>query len=131
MSDPMRGIAFLLLATVTLAACDEEGHVVFRHFVDVTHDRPAPPEFRQQVADCFYDAANDQMSGEGYSAFLAYLAEIAKRDDMKNLHNLPIAKQVKYVAYGQIAMDLYLGCRSQIVPQKAMSDFCRGKQSCS
>ena len=131
MSFPTRGIAFLLLAAATLAACDEEGHFASQHFVEVEHGRPTPPEYRQQVADCFYDTASNKMAGDGYSSFVAYLAEIARRDDKKNLHNLPIAKQVKYVAYGQIAMDLYLDCRSQIVPQQAMNDFCRTKPGCS
>ena len=124
--------AFCLLATATLlAACDEEGHLLFKHFVEVERDRPTPPEYRQQVADCFYDTANDQMSAEGYSVLFAYLAEIGHRDDKKNLRNLSIAKQVKYMAYGQIAMDLYLGCRSQLVPQKALNESCRGKEDCS
>jgi hypothetical protein len=125
-------IAFCLFAAASLlAACDEEGHLLFKHFVEVERDRPTPPEYRQQVADCFYDTANDQMSAEGYSVLFAYLAEIGHRDDKKNLRNLSIAKQVKYMAYGQIAMDLYLGCRSQLVPQKALNESCRGKEDCS
>jgi hypothetical protein len=108
-------LALCLVAAALLAACDEEGHRAFQHFVEVTHDRPTPPQYRQDVADCLYDAAGNQMSSEGYAVLLAYLTEIAKRND-KSLRNLPIAKQVKYMAYGQIATDLYLGCRSRVVP---------------
>jgi hypothetical protein len=125
-------LTFCLLATASLlAACDEEGHFLFKHFVEVERDRPTPAEYQQQVADCFYDSANDQMGAEGYSVLIAYLTEIGNREDRKNLRNLPIAKQVKYMAYGQIATDMYLGCRSQLVPQTALNESCRGKQDCS
>jgi hypothetical protein len=77
------------------------------------------------VADCVYDTANDQMGADGYTVLLAYLAEIANRADKNNLPNLPIAKQIKYMAYGQIATDLYLSCRSQLVPQTALNESCR------
>ncbi len=124
-------LAFCLLATASLlAACDEEGHLLFRRFVEAEHSRPTPLEYQQQVSDCFYDTANDQMGADGYSVLLAYLTEIANRADKNNLHNLPIAKQVKYMAYGQIAMDLYLGCRSQLVPQTALNESCREKDHC-
>jgi hypothetical protein len=125
-------LAFCLLTTASLlAACDEEGHRLFRHFVEVERDRPTPTEYQQQVADCFYDTANGQMGAEGYSLLVAYLSEIGNRADRKNLRNLPIAKQVKYMAYGQIAMDLYAGCRSKLVPQTALNESCRGRQDCS
>ena len=125
-------LAFGLLAAANvLAACDQEGHLLFKRFVETEHSRPTPLEYQQQVTDCFYDTASDQMSAEGYSVLVAYLAEIAARDDKNNLHNLPIARQVKYMAYGQIAMDLYLGCRSQLVPQTALNESCRGKEHCS
>jgi len=125
-------LAFCLLATASLlAACDEEGHLLFKHFVEVERDRATPAEYQQQVADCFYDTANDQMSTEGYSVLFAYLAEIGHRNDRKNLRNLSIAKQVKYMAYGQIAMDLYLACRSELVPQTALNETCRAKDDCS
>jgi len=120
------------LATASvLAACDEEGRLLFKHFVKVERDRPTPPAYQQQVADCFYDTANGQMSAEGYSLLFAYLAEIGHRNDRKNLRNLSIAKQVQYMAYGQIAMDLYLACRSQLVPRNALNESCRGKDDCS
>lgn len=123
--------AFCLLATATLlAACDEEGHLLFKHFVEVERDRPTPAEYRKQVADCFYDSANDQMSSEGYSVLIAYLMEIGNRQDRRNLRNLPIAKQVRYMAYAQIATDLYLACRSQLVPQTALNESCHGKDNC-
>jgi hypothetical protein len=125
-------LAFCLLTTASLlAACDEEGHLLFKHFVEVERNRATPAEYQQQVADCFYDTANDQMGADGYTVLLAYLAEIAKRADKNDLHNLPIAKQIKYMAYGQIATDLYLRCRSQLVPQTALNESCRGKQNCS
>ncbi len=121
-------LAFCLLATASiLAACDEEGHLLFKHFVEVERGSPTPLAYQDEVADCFYDTANDQMSAEGYSVLIAYLTEIGNREDRRNLRNLPIAKQVKYMAYGQIAMDLYLGCLSQLVPQTALNKSCQGK----
>jgi hypothetical protein len=125
-------LAFCLLTTASLlSACDEEGHLLFKRFVEAERSRPTPREYQEQVADCVYDSANDQMGADGYAVLLAYLTEIANRADKNNLHNLPIAKQVKYMAYGQIATDLYLNCRSQLVPQTALNESCRGKQDCS
>jgi hypothetical protein len=124
-------LALCLLTTASLlAACDEEGHLLFKHFVEAEQGRPTPPEYRQQVADCFYDAANSQMSSEGYAVLVAYLTEIGTRQDRTNLRRLSIAKQIKYMAYGQIAMDLYLGCRSELVPQTALNEVCQGKDDC-
>lgn len=115
----------LLLATASLlVACDEEGHLLFKRFVELERRSPTPTAYQQKVADCFYDAANGQMSSEGYDVLVGYLAEIATREDRTNLRRLPIAKQVKYMAYGQIAMDLYIGCRSQLVPQTALNKSC-------
>jgi hypothetical protein len=125
------GLPFcLLLCGPLLAACDEEGQLASRHYVEIERGRPTPPEYRQDVADCFYAAASNQMSEEGYTVFAAYLAEVAKRDDKNNLRNLPIATRVRYMAYGQIAMDLYLGCRAERVPKDALTQFCKGKDGC-